>query len=475
MKYLFVLSIFFINLTTLFSQKIKPEKLQNDFNFLVEELRLKHQGLYQYETHAVIDGKIDSLYATLSKPHSKIEFYTKVRALIALTNEGHTYADLPKGAMVKAGISRSFLPLSIRYCDKQLIIDQYFGESESKLKQGLRILSINGKDVDEIVQDIFPYIPSDGFNETSKYEWSANVIFSLLYRLVYGAEKKFILEVEEFEKRKPFTVELPAVRFTKFKVKHAKYPFKKFEFKQFKFQILNDSVAYMSVPSFDSEAASYSSFYGDCFEKVTEKDIKHLIIDLQDNGGGSEGNENLLYSYLQWDIFPKYKSVSMTPIIYNDRKNENSIKFDKWEHKGQYAERGDFTLSSSYYSTHSYQKPDKAHVYDGKLYVLISGATFSGGAEFCSMVKMNNRGIFIGEETGGTFEGNVSGYAENIKLPNTKIRVSIPVVNFRMNVDPAIKGRGIMPDFEVPQNWEDYLSSENSKLKFVLEDLLKIK
>ncbi len=47
----------------------------------------------------------------------------------------------------------------------------------------------------------------------------------------------------------------------------------------------------------------------------------------------------------------------------------------------------------------------------------------------------------IGEETGGTYEGNVSGYSEYVTLPNSKIEIKIPTVHFKMKTI----GREVIP------------------------------
>lgn len=41
-----------------------------------------------------------------------------------------------------------------------------------------------------------------------------------------------------------------------------------------------------------------------------------------------------------------------------------------------------------------------------------------------------------------------------------------------MNVSPTVKGRGVMPDYEVRQSWEDYLKEGNTKKNFVLEEII---
>jgi len=213
----------------------------------------------------------------------------------------------------------------------------------------------------------------------------------------------------------------------------------------------------------------YEAFYAKQFQKIDSLGIKHLVLDIQANTGGEEGNENLLFSYLSPERIRKYRRVTMMPKTYERKKDRKSILFDKWELKGKMAERGEFTLYSDYYSELGYKRPKAEYIYSGKLYVLTSGITFSGGAEFASMVRMTQRGIFIGVETGGAYEGNVSGYSESLRLPHTRISLAIPSVHFQMDVQPEKPGRGIIPDYEVPQTWEDYMNEANAKLDFAVK------
>lgn len=224
----------------------------------------------------------------------------------------------------------------------------------------------------------------------------------------------------------------------------------------------------MSIPEFGNDEINYEYFYKSNFKKIDSLHIKHLIIDIQANGGGTEGNENLLFSYLSKEVVQKYKRVTMLSKPYQKNKEKTGYIEDKWTFNDSIAERGDYTLYTDYYSDLSYKKPRKDLIYNGNIYILTSGRTFSGGAEFASLIKMTDRGIFIGEETGGTYEGNVSGYSEYIKLPNSKIEVKIPTVHFQMNVSSEIKGRGIIPEYEIPQTWKDYLNGKNSKKKFTI-------
>lgn len=469
MRYILLLtSILFFSYTNA-QNKLKPDKLKEDFDYLITELKLQHQGLYEYVDENQTDTKIDSIRNTLKTSQSKLAFYEKLRYVIGLTNEGHTSIELPKWTMIKLGLSRSFLPITVKLIDENLIITQNYGKNINQLEKGSKIIAINNIKVDEILENLYPLIPTDGFNETSKREWIGGLNFSLLYRLVYGKEKKFEIQFQEFGNDEIQSLVIPAIRFTRFKTKNAKFKSKDFDYNMFKFEKINDSIAYLSIPSFGDDDLNYEDFYRKKFKKIDSLNIKHLIIDVQANGGGTEGNENLLFSYLSNKVVQKYKQVIMLPKPYQKNRRKQGYIKDKWAFQDTIAKRGDFTLYSDYYSDLGYKRPQKKLIYNGKLYVLISGRTFSGGAEFASLIKMTNRGIFIGEETGGAYEGNVSGYSEYVELPNSNIKVKIPTVHFQINVFPKIKGRGIIPEYKIPQTWEDYLNGINTKKEFAIK------
>lgn len=465
--------ITFLFASCIYGQKtISSDKLEEDFDYLVYELQSRHQGLYQYEEKVRVDKQLDSLRQFTSTPMTKLDFYYLVRQVIGLTNEGHTSADLPNWDMLKVGLPKSLLPLTVSFYDKELIVSQNYGDDIAGLKKGVKLLSINGKTIDELIQNLFPLLPTDGFNETSRYEWIGGINFSLLYRLVYGKVKQFELEIQEYESETVQHISIPAIRYTSFKSKNALFASKYFEYDDFSFRPINDSIAYWSIPGFGESELDYETLYQSTFRTIDSLGIKHLIIDMQGNGGGEEGNENLLYRYLNSTVIQKYRRVTMYPQSYEKNKEDSGVQVDQWKLNNNIVERGQFTLMSDYYSNLGYSKPSTDLVYGGHLYVLISGTTFSGGAEFASLIKMTDRGLFIGEETGGTYEGNVSGYSETIKLPNTKISVSIPIVHFQVNVSPEIRGRGVMPDYTVAQTWNDYLKENNAKLDFTIDLIL---
>jgi C-terminal processing protease CtpA/Prc len=129
-----------------------------------------------------------------------------------------------------------------------------------------------------------------------------------------------------------------------------------------------------------------------------------------------------------------------------------------------------FRLKKEYYSylpLLNEQIPAKNH-YKGKLYVLINGASGSMASVVSSFLKAQKRAIFIGEESGGTMEGNTSLAYARLLLPNTKIRVEIPLTKTVHDVD-YVKGRGVFPDYHVVPKIEDIIRGIDTELNFTLD------
>jgi len=80
----------------------------------------------------------------------------------------------------------------------------------------------------------------------------------------------------------------------------------------------------------------------------------------------------------------------------------------------------------------------------------------------------NTNAIFIGEESGGTMEGSTSRHYAKLLLPNTKIRITIPLLKKSHHVNYE-KGRGVIPDYDVIPKIEDILKGEDTELNFTLD------
>ena len=453
------------------------EQMQEDFDQLANAYKKSHQGLYFYTDTSATNRKIDSLRTTLTSDLNSRTFFNTIAALVALTNEGHTDLSYSEKEQKHLEKQIGFLPLGVFFCGKNqdAIIKSVYKPRLKSLK-GKRIISINDHSVKEFMRKTLPYIATDGFNVSSAYEWVA-WDFPFYYYQTYGPSTSFMLKLEDIEGNQ-FAQTIKAIDYRRVQKQSKASDFLLLNgiFENQAYRIINDSVAYVTMTSFSGKDKKIKRFYQKIFSDIKKKGIQHLILDIQRHVGGSEGMENLLASYLFDTPFQKYKEVTAPLANYHQFKQDESAKLDQWKLVEGTPKRGNFTLMSNYYSEHDFKAPSKDLIYHGKVYVLTSGVTFSGGAEFASMLKMKNRAIFIGEEVGGAHEGNVSGYSTTIELKHSKISAALPYVHFKMNVQPQEKdpkkgqkkGQGVIPDYYIPQSWKDLNNKVNSKLVFAL-------
>ncbi len=85
--------------------------------------------------------------------------------------------------------------------------------------------------------------------------------------------------------------------------------------------------------------------------------------------------------------------------------------------------------------------------FTGNIFLLVGRSTASATSDFAAWMHSLGLATIIGEETGGNYYGNTSNWEFNITLPNTKIRLLLPLARYLTNVKPDIPlGRGIIPD-----------------------------
>lgn len=132
----------------------------------------------------------------------------------------------------------------------------------------------------------------------------------------------------------------------------------------------------------------------------------------------------------------------------------------KKKHDGNYHFR--------YFEKH-YFKPTKNNHFDGKVYILTGGNSFSATTLFAHTVKKQENVFIVGEETGGAAYGNTAWLIPEATLPLTKLKFRLPL--FRLVIDKNIpkNGRGLQPEIEVKPTANAILRGADYKLDKVLE------
>ena len=106
-------------------------------------------------------------------------------------------------------------------------------------------------------------------------------------------------------------------------------------------------------------------------------------------------------------------------------------------------------------------KPDKT-AFKGKLIILTSSANSSASTHLMSFLKgQNPDAVLIGEQTGGSAQGATAGLLFTLTLPESGIKMRIPMLQQFINVDSFEHGYGMSPDVEVNMTAADFLSGRD--------------
>lgn len=489
MKFKLFLFFLFIVVTNTYAQdfgdfpKINKEKLLNDIDLLYQGLDKFHTGMYWYTPKDSVDFAFQKARNKINSDLNVLEFHKIIAPLVALTREDHTDIYLPDFVGKKLNSETRFLPFRVVFLGKELYIINNGSDFESLDLEGKIIDFINGETPTEIVEKIGNLFASDGFIKTVKYSDLRGFNFSKYYFYNYGQISQFEIKLKGI--KEPLIINSKEIKSINELFK-SRYKDKK-ENKEkdlLEFKILNDSTAYLGIHDFDnptirkdSEDKSLKRFLSRSFETIKENNIQTLIIDVSENGGGSEGNEGLLYSYFgeNYQKYLKVRAKTQKAILDNGIDKPIKLKtFGFLERKFHNIKQSDKSYERKLNAGHGLMayKREPKFKFKGKVYIIISPITYSGGSEFANMMYSQGLATFVGQETGGGYLGNTSGYSQTLILPNSQIEIKIPALQFVMNVEYKLPfGSGVKPHYEVIPTFEQYLNEENASLKFILEQL----
>ena len=463
--------------------EIEKQKLLNDIDLLYQGLDKFHTGMYWYTPKDSVDNAFEIAKNKITTDLNIMEFHKIIAPLVALSREDHTNIYLPDYVSKKLREEMRFLPFTIVFLDKQLYVVKNGSEFGELDLQGKVIESINEKTPVEIVGEIGNLFASDGFIKTVKYNDLEGFAFSKYYFYYYGQIDEFNIKFKGI--KNPVIIESLRIDSINKNLKERYKDDKKYTEKDLlEFKTLNNSTAYLGIHTFsNSDIKKYSKeknlkiFLENSFKSMDENNIKTLIIDVSENGGGTEGNAGLLYSYFG-ENYQKYKGVrAKTQKAILDNGIDKPIKFKTYGlieriFTTKKEADGSIVRTQSFGQGLMAFKKVPKYKFKGKVYVIISPVTYSGGSEFSNMIFTNDLATFVGQETGGGYLGNTSGYSRTLVLPNSQIEIKIPALKFEMNVAPKLPfGSGVKPHYEVIPTFEQYINRENASLNYILEQL----
>ncbi len=453
--------------STLLDKTLKKDSVFAEFTELYNLTNAIHPGQYMFCSKKEFDKTYLTLKKSIKTDLSIVAYYRLTATLMAKIKDGHTAVDRTQiSTLLK---ERLVFPFSIYKIKSNYYFDKSTEENNHYV--GLKIVKINGRNINAIVNEIKQYVHLEGRNETGLNTRFKNFPF---YYFIFNPTDTFEIEYLDHKNHKQKEI-----------------------FKGITFETHTTNISEDAAPlttdfiSNDLAVLKFSSFangYNEADRKKAEKKLdlffaqldslktKNLIIDLRNNSGGAAEIANFLFSYLNSE-----------PYYYFDYVGAKYYSVKAWKHYAQYPNNiGEIDLSvtkqkngmNCYTETDSTdywwfeKQQNKSNYYKGKLSVLINGGCFSTAGHFLALLRAYKIGTFYGECTQGSNYSNAGGQA--FILPYSKTLVWIPTFQYKMRTPNFISNpKGIQPDIEIQIEPDNLKTKFDSVMDFVVKEMKK--
>lgn len=507
---LVILALFFLQCTSIkkhnvsLNEVLSVKKMHNDVDYVYNKLKKFQPQLYQYISKEKLDYKFDSLKKSITKPIPNFEFFSKLSPVVSEIRQGHLitvpkttkYSRKDKEVLKK--YKNPFSQFDFEIFDGKV----YIIENKSNIaaiNKGDELLAINKEPISDFLKESRSWLTSDGFN-TTYFDRILSLRLGRFYNFKHPAQDSVLLSFnndKNFWVKKKLKDSLLEQNLSK-KARYSKIEkdslikenrrLSKFGYdedtKEFSraltFTEVDSCTAIIKIKGFMN--GNYSAFYNDAFKLLKESETENLIIDLRNNLGGRISEINKLYSFLTDTTytFVNESEVTRKSSIVSADYFKGSKRRIQYVTKGLLApfyygiqyfgvkKRDD---GKFYYLTNSRPQEASKNKFKGSIYVLTNGASFSASSILSTKLKGNKKAIFVGEETGGEYNGTVAGRTNSIELPNSKIKLGIGLMYVNAIEKTPIIGHGVYPDYEINPTLLDRLNNFDPEMDFILKDI----
>ncbi|MCT4612851.1 MAG: S41 family peptidase [Clostridia bacterium] len=407
------------------------EKMLSDLEFFLDKLERVHvlsvNGFS--EKQKIIIEKVEE---RIELGLSENEFLFALNEIACSFNDAHTKVEI-------ANLKQKVLDIGIRWIDG----DVYIVDDSDDFKCGDKIISIGGKNKDELMKMLRNVIAAE-----NDY-WLSDHIY--VFRLERYLKHFNMLDENDF-------VEITILREDKKLTYNSQVKEKvdsyrdEGEYKFVKYSI--DKSRSLAILELESCIYNdkYISMVKEMFEKVKEENIGNILIDLRENMGGNSGVATEFIKYLDVD---EYKVDRVDKRVSNE-----VLEVFEWEKEIGYFKGDDIICENN-------KNEDLA--FKGNIYIFTSNITFSSATDFAVLFRDNNLAKIVGEPTGG--KPSSLGDIMCFELPNCNVSFSVSWKLFHRPDDSKEDELTLFPDVIIKKDIKHILSGKDIQLELFYKEL----
>ncbi|MGG7664322.1 S41 family peptidase [Dyadobacter sp. BHUBP1] len=441
-------------------RKYPSHALLSDLEMVRAAVVTLHPGFGRFGPREEVLHALDSVRNVIASSDSTsfISFFRMVNPVLTKIRCGHTKFFPPMKGFPFYFFTDNLIPIIVRFDNsgQTLVIRSQHPEAVGKY-----VKRINGQPIDSVLHALRAQLFVDAHVQTSA-DAQIQQYFSAWYAdFIQSGREQFTIVLAD-EQGEETTVGMAGISTDAWHElnRNASYLI---SYNHLSFP--SDTVAKLRIATFYPQQGDkyFRRFLDSAFVQIGSRKVQRLVIDVRGNEGGNDGLGKHLYAHIARNDFRYYDRIEVKVKRKRDVPNRGNVYLPRFIGLARWFIRKD-AQGRLLFRKHQNLGMHRPHrqAYTGNVTFLLDGLSYSVTSEFLAVARNENRGMFIGEESGGAYQGDNSGTFAIYKLPATGLDLGIPLAGYYMAVRPESGiSRGIIPDITLSPSREGLLSGRD--------------